>query len=336
MTTPEEPRRFPKIGVMYDFRLPDRPDEQRSWADFADATLTTARELDALGVDGLWLTEHHFISDGYLPALMPMAAALAATTSHCDIGTSVLLAPLQHPVALAEAAAVVDNLSRGRLILGLGLGYRGDELAAFGVRKQERARRMEETLQVLFQAWGPDKLAGGGEFVDLPAVEVHPKPVQQPIRLWLGARSEPAARRAGRYAAGVIIGQDTELRHTFRDTAQAQGRDTAGLEIAQIRSTVVPELIGTDHLDQVSAGLEWRSSRYQDWYSTAADLPQDRQFVSPGTATESAIRTLDEELQQLAELAAAGVTYVIYHGTAPGVDPAVYLPLWSRLISETR
>jgi alkanesulfonate monooxygenase SsuD/methylene tetrahydromethanopterin reductase-like flavin-dependent oxidoreductase (luciferase family) len=328
--------RFPKIGVMYDFRLPDRADERRSWADFAHATLSVAQELDGLGVDGLWLTEHHFISDGYLPSLMPMAAALAATTSHCDIGTSVLLAPLQHPVALAEAAAVVDNLSRGRLILGLGLGYRGDELAAFGVRKEERARRMNETLQVLVQSWGPGPLDFDGEFFQLPAVDVQPKPVQRPIRLWLGARAEPAAKRAGRFASGVIIGQDTELRRTFRDTAQSLGRDVSALEVAQLRSTVVPELIGIDHLDEVSAGLHWRSSRYQQWYATAGDLPQDREFVSPGTATESATRTLDEELQQLAELAAAGVTYVIYHGTAPGVDPKVYLPLWSRLISETR
>jgi alkanesulfonate monooxygenase SsuD/methylene tetrahydromethanopterin reductase-like flavin-dependent oxidoreductase (luciferase family) len=328
---------FPKIGIMYDFRLPGGLRDRAAWSRLAGSTIAVCRDLDEAGVDGIWLTEHHFVSDGYLPALLPMAAAISTVTTRCDIGTSVLLAPLHHPLALAEAASVVDNLAGGRLILGLGLGYRDEELQAFSVRRTERARRLTETLEILSRAWGDGPVDHRGEFFAFPAVEVWPKPVQNPPRLWLGARAAPAARRAGQLAAGIIIGQDTELRQVFLDAAREGGRDPGGLDVAQLRSAVIEGLLPQDDLAAVAAGLAWRSSQYQQWYQAAADLPQDRDFVSPGTATAATVvRSLAAELEDLQQLAAAGVTYVIYHGTAPGIDPHVYLRQWSQLIAETR
>lgn len=329
---------YPKIGVQYDFRLSTREDDQRTWSEFADATLTACRELDAAGVDGLWLTEHHFVGDGYLPALLPMAAALAVTTTRCDIGTSVLLAPLHHPLALAEAAAVVDNLSHGRFVLGLGLGYRGQELAAFGVRKQERARRMEETLEILTQSWSAGPLEFAGEFFTVPPVDVVPKPVQQPPRLWLAARARPTALRAGRWGSGIILGSDADpqLRRTYLDAAHEAGRETSSLDVAQLRSTLILDLIGRNHLTEINAGLARRSSDYGEWFADAGDLPEDRVERRPSPGAGVPERSLAEELEQLAELAAAGTTYVIYPGTAPGVDPAVYVPQWTALVDATR
>lgn len=330
--------RYPKIGVQYDFRLPPQNRPQRSWSEVAAATLAVCQELDEIGVDGVWLTEHHFVADGYLPTPLHMAAALAVTTSRCDIGTSVLLAPLHHPVTLAEAAAVVDNLSRGRLILGLGLGYRADELAAFGVRKSQRAGRMNETLDILTQSWAAEPVHFSGTYFSLPPVDVVPKPVQDPPRLWLGARAEPSARRAGRWATGIIVGQgqDPAVRDSFFDAAREAGRPTHGLDVAQIRSVVLPELIGSEHLDDVSQGSDWRRTHYQQWFAEAGDLPQDRGVVTKPGATSVADSTLDGELAELERLAGEGVTYVIYHGTVPGVDPEIFVPQWRRLIDATR
>jgi len=120
-----------KVGYQIDFRNP--PGSTSSFRDLYDALLSQVTAAESLGFDSIWLTEHHFTDDGYLPALMPAAAAIAALTTRVTIGTYVLLAPFYHPLKLAENAAFVDVLSHGRLRLGIGLGYRAEEFEGFGV-----------------------------------------------------------------------------------------------------------------------------------------------------------------------------------------------------------
>jgi probable F420-dependent oxidoreductase len=316
---------------MYDFRLPPRGPV--SWAENAERILATCTELDEAGVDGLWLTEHHFTDDGYLPALMPMAAALAMRTRCATIGTSVLLAPLHDPLALAESAAVVDNLSGGRLRLGLGLGYRAEEFDAFGVDRRQRGARLDDLIEILRQSWSPGPLNVDGRHYSIHGVDVQPKPVQQPIPLWLAARSEVAVRRCGRVADGVILAGGPDLPALVRAEAAAHGRDPASITVACLRSLVVEECLSAAELAEVAAALRWRSDRYQRWYGAAADLPSDRAFTSAGTATrDAAVRSLATELDELEELNEQGYDYVIYHGTAPGIDPAIYARQWRAML----
>ncbi|MGH9169038.1 MAG: LLM class flavin-dependent oxidoreductase, partial [Acidimicrobiia bacterium] len=108
-----------------------------------------ARLAETLGFDSVWVSEHHGSGDGYLPSLLPMLAGLATATDRVLLGTGVMLTPFHHPLRLAEDAAVVDQLSEGRLILGLGLGWREEEFRMFDVPVRERVRRTIDTVEVL-------------------------------------------------------------------------------------------------------------------------------------------------------------------------------------------
>ena len=157
---------------------------------------------EQLGFDTVWLPEHHFSpGDGYNPAPLTFAAAIAARTKKIKIGTWLLLLPLHHALEVAEQAAIIDIISDGRLILGLGLGYRKEEYEAFGVSRKHRASRMEEGLEVIRKALGTEQFSFSGRHYDLKDASVYPKPVQQPgPPIWVAGNSKAAMKRAARYA----------------------------------------------------------------------------------------------------------------------------------------
>jgi probable F420-dependent oxidoreductase len=175
---------------------------------YADA-LDLAALAEDLGFDSVWVSEHHFVDDAYMPSLMPVCAAIAARTSTIRIGTGLLLAPLYEPLRLAEDAATVDLISGGRLTLGLGLGWRREEFEALGVPRAERGARLRDTVSVLREAWS-GALVTGGETLSYPGVRVTPDPASlggPPI--WIGALAEEAVRRAGAIGDGFMASSPT-------------------------------------------------------------------------------------------------------------------------------
>lgn len=172
-------------------------------ANYVDA-VPLAVAAEEAGFDSFWVTEHHGLPDGYLPSPLTLLAALAPVTHRIELGTGVLLAPLHHPVRIAEDAAVVDLLSGGRLILGLGLGYAAHEYAAFGVDPTTRGVRLSALVRALRTAWSGKPVSC--EVLGLDNVLVTPVP-QRPIPVWLGGYAPRAVRRAGRLADGHLIGR---------------------------------------------------------------------------------------------------------------------------------
>jgi alkanesulfonate monooxygenase SsuD/methylene tetrahydromethanopterin reductase-like flavin-dependent oxidoreductase (luciferase family) len=127
-----------RFGLWYDFRNP--PNSGRSTQRLYRETLDQIVYAEELGYHDVWLSEHHFVADGYLPSCLPVAAAIARSTERISIGTSIVLLPFHHPIRLAEDAAVVDVISDGRFTLGVAVGYRLEEFATFGVDRRHRGR----------------------------------------------------------------------------------------------------------------------------------------------------------------------------------------------------
>ena len=136
------------------FLFPDSRDPERDGA-VIDETLREAWLSDELGVDVIWLAEHHF--DGICAYADPIsfAGALATSTRHSKIGFAVLQMALHHPIRLAEQLAVLDNITKGRLIVGLGRGssYNIYDYQGFGIDHHEAQARLDEAEEIMVRAW---------------------------------------------------------------------------------------------------------------------------------------------------------------------------------------
>lgn len=170
--------------------------------------LVLARAAEEAVFDSFWVSEHHGWDDAYLPSPLVLLASLAAVTERIELGTGVVLAPLYHPVRLAADVAVVDQLSRGRLILGLGLGYIDREYTAFGVERSSRAARLADVIEVLRLACTGAPFSYVGRTIELDDVRVTPRAARPGgVPIWLGAYSDAAVRRAGVVADGHLVGR---------------------------------------------------------------------------------------------------------------------------------
>jgi alkanesulfonate monooxygenase SsuD/methylene tetrahydromethanopterin reductase-like flavin-dependent oxidoreductase (luciferase family) len=173
------------VGIYFDLRQQLGADDSSRLYSF---TLEMCEEADRLGCHSIWLSEHHLFEDGYLPQPLTMAAAVAARTRHARIGTAVVIAPLHHPAELAEQAIVVDLISGGRLDLGLGAGYRAPEFDLFDADLSCRYSTTD---------------ARAVEILALTRT-VTPRPVQDPIPVWLGYGGPRGAARAGRLGLPLL------------------------------------------------------------------------------------------------------------------------------------
>ncbi len=133
-----------------------------------------------LGFDSVWLAEHHFTSYCAVNDALSFASHVAAVTSTVRIGIAVSVLPLHHPLEVAERATLVDVLSHGRLLLGVGQGYSATEFSGFGLDLADRRERFEESLDVVLKAWRYERFDHKGEFWTLNDVALSPRPLQTP------------------------------------------------------------------------------------------------------------------------------------------------------------
>jgi alkanesulfonate monooxygenase SsuD/methylene tetrahydromethanopterin reductase-like flavin-dependent oxidoreductase (luciferase family) len=219
-----------------------------------DEVLRHAVEAERMGFDGFALTEHHFWYDGYCPSLLTVLAGIARRTERITLLPLAMLLPLRDPLRAAEEIAVLDHLSRGRLALGFGYGYRSEEFEGFELDKKGRGTRFSEQIEILRAAFADDGFSHDGKYYSYSDVSMSPKPAQKPHPpFWLAGGTQAAtARRAGRLgisfcAAGTA--QPVEQIEALIGEYKAAANEAGVPESQQKLGIAVDTLVGETQAD---------------------------------------------------------------------------------------
>lgn len=221
-----------------------------------DHAIALARAAEEAGFESLWTVEHVVVPAGYeseypyaksgrmpgdedapIPDPLVWLTWVAAATERINLGTGILILPQRNPVILAKATATLDHLSKGRLILGIGVGWLEEEFKALGVPFADRGRRADDYVAAMRALWTEDVSRHQGAFVNFEDALMWPKPAQPGgIPIVVGGHTEAAARRAGRLGDGFFPGRTSpetvaSLLDVMRAAATDAGRDPDAIEV---------------------------------------------------------------------------------------------------------
>ena len=215
-----------------------------------DKLETIAKTMDRLGFDTLWLAEHHFQHEGYecLPNILMLAVHLAHVTKQLRIGCGFNIAPMWHPLRLAEDFACADIMTKGRTIFGVGRGYHTREVETFGAPMlDQNANRelFEEQVEIIFKAFDNERFSHQGKHYTLPPAVPYrgyelteltlvPRPLRQPVECWQPVVSAGARgldfmmkhRIKGLIGGGAATMAEKSI-YAYQEAAQRAGLDYA-------------------------------------------------------------------------------------------------------------
>jgi alkanesulfonate monooxygenase SsuD/methylene tetrahydromethanopterin reductase-like flavin-dependent oxidoreductase (luciferase family) len=305
----------------------------------ADAVLA-----EELGFDALWVAENHFSVDRQCSSPFVIAGVLAGATRRIRIGVFSILT-FAHPLRVAEAAATLDLMSGGRVMLCFGTGYRTEEFAAFGIAMQGKGGRFRECLEVVQKAWAGPFVHHGKHFripamdedgpTEADTVTVMPQPVQMAIPIWMAAFGNVSVKRAARLgypllpAALESISALQAKYQLYHATWYAERRAAPPVARPLMRVVYVAPQAHAAH-QEAEAGLMQTYGRYRRWglltdaESEYATLAKDRFIVGDPPQVIA-------EIQRYREL--FGITDLICRMGMPAI-PHEYTQRSMRLFSE--
>jgi probable F420-dependent oxidoreductase len=269
--------------------------------DDAHALVELAGRAEELGLDSVWVHDHVFnvghVADriGGRPYHEPLAllSFVAARTARIRLGTSVIVLPYHNPIRLAKTAATLDVLSRGRLILGVGVGAIEPEMRAMGNAFAERGAFSDEAIAVMRELWSQEDPSFDGKYSRFSGMKFSPKPVQRPsIPVVIGGVSRAAIRRAARLGDGwQPLGLSPEALAeaiaALREEARALGRDIADIPVSIALGIGPPGARRRHALGTEPAEVARNAQAY-------ADLGVDTLIISANTSDPAqARRTLE-------------------------------------------
>jgi len=337
------------------FLFPDCRDPARDGT-VIDETLAEARLSDELGVDVIWLGEHHF--DGICAYVDPIsfAAALATATRRSTIGFAVIQTSLHHPIRLAEQLALIDNLTKGRLIVGLGRGtaYNIYDYQGFGIDHGEAEARLDEAEVIIRKAWSGGAFVHEGRFWQLKVPMLRPRPYQNPhppiIRGASGEASLVELARQGRpFLMNVQSLEATRHRvGLYRDAMREAGYDEAAiarnLDLSWVWRNVFvaasdgeAERVGVPFFEAMTRSrTELRDRIYAETGERIAvphsDLPAARASLAHGLLRGSPAN-IAEAMAGIEKLGVGGVIASFRLGPMPHEVAAASLDLFMREVA---
>lgn len=317
-----------KIGIYLNSQYPDSDDPAARLAELIQQVKLAAD----LGFDSIWAGEHHLTQGFHFFPQLPLLFSLLPHAGPMTLGTNVLLLPLHRPVDVAEQTAFLDVASGGRLILGVGLGYRREEFDALGAPFEQRVERLTEGIEIIRRLWSETGIDHDASWFALKDATVLPPPASDfgpPI--WIGATKPAAIRRAARLGDGFIatanadtadVRRQVELFAAHRAEAGIGGPPEAGrmLEVhchadpAEARRRAAPHLL-TKYASYAawgltgSAGTAARAAGTGDFDAFARN-----RFVIGDP--DDLVAGLVEQHREV------GITHVAMRLAWPGSDPA--------------
>jgi alkanesulfonate monooxygenase SsuD/methylene tetrahydromethanopterin reductase-like flavin-dependent oxidoreductase (luciferase family) len=287
--------------------------------------------------EALFVAQHFLTGpDAAILQSIPLLAYLAGQVPGMYLGTSIFLLPLHHPVMVAEYISTLDNLCGGKVLFGVGQGYRDSEFHSFGIDKRERRGRLVEGLEVIRRLWSGDQVTHHGEFFHLDGVTCAPKPLQRPgPPILLGADLIKTVGKVPEVADHWIASR----RHTksflrealpvYQAALERQGRAYRGLFI--FRDLCIADST-REAEERIREGYERRYLRYQQWgqpgerYDLKFDeLKRDRLILgSPSEVVEQVMAYHDE----------FGAEMMWFMVDWPGMDPRFTLETIERFGAE--
>ena len=316
-----------------------RPDESAS--ERIAELIEQVKLARALGFDSLSASQHYVAAPFQYFQPIPLLARLAAESGKMTLITNILLLPLYNPVDLAEQLATLDIICNGRLVCGVGLGYRDVEYTVFGVERASRVSRFEEALMLLKRLWTEDEVSYEGQHFHLERARMTLKPVQRPRPpIWIAASNNAGIKRAARLGdAWTIAGHATlatlkQQVQLYRDTLQALGKPAAQ------ESPLAKELyIAPDRptaLREAQPYLEAKYRAYSEW-GQDRELPAAETFAVPFASLLQDRFILGDPDDGIAQIRAhqeqLGITHLTFRVHWPGM-PHEWVMRTIRLLGE--
>jgi len=312
-----------QLGIYLNAQHPAGDDPARRFAE----TVEQVRLIRALGFDSIWGGEHHATPGFHYFPLLPFLQRLAAEAEGLWVGTNLVLLPLHNPVEVAEIGAFLDVTTGGRFLLGVGLGYRPEEFALFGVPMAERVSRLVEGIDIIRRLWTEDGVTHRGRHWRLDGVSIRPRPLQQPRPpILVGSQIPAGIARAARIADGWMVApMPTVDEFAVQAAAFADARSAAGLPPSRHVCRLIEVACAPDEETAVRRTAPFLLAKYAAYLSWgipgitldpgAAPAAQLRRLAASRFAVGSPTQVVDALLAQHR----AGVTHATMRVSWPGM-----------------
>ena len=312
-----------KIGVFQLLPAPEPEDD----AGVVSRALSEAERAEALGFDSIWIAEHHVSEFGLVGAPSVYAAAIAQRTRRIDIGYAVAVVPLHHPLRLAEEIAWLTQLSRGRILVGMGPGFSPFEFGAYGVPLEERQERFEEGAAVVEGLLSADRFEHRGRHWTIPPVRLRPRPrggSPPPFfRASSGAASLSAAAERGRPLLLGLKNTDEIARsvEAYRAVRERRGVAPAAIDAEVARFRVLRRVVVADEAAPAKREAR-RALRWETRTAMRVHEGRSEDAPAPDAIPGGCIGTPAAVVSDLSALEALGIRHVIAWMNFGDIAPA--------------